>query len=57
MEAKGVVLSQRVIGNDTLKEAALPRQGSANVRDDVQKSSQANLIGTKAQIAKTSTQS
>ncbi len=39
MEAKGVALLQRVIGDGTLKEAALLRQGSANVRDDVQESS------------------
>lgn len=49
MEAKGVALSQRVIGDGTLKEAALLRQGSANVRDDAQKSSQANLVGTSPQ--------
>jgi len=49
MEAKGVALSQRVSGDGALKEAALLRQGNANVRGDVQKSSQANLIGTRAQ--------
>ncbi len=49
MEAKGVALLQRVFGDGSLKEAALPRQGSANVRDDVQKSSEANLAGTSPQ--------
>ena len=49
MEAKGVALLQRLSGNGGLKEAALLRQGNANVRGDVQKSSQANLIGTRAQ--------
>ncbi len=51
MEAKGVALLQRLSGNGGLKETALLRQGNANVRGDVQKSSQANLIGTRAQIA------
>lgn len=32
-----------------LKEAALLRQGNANVRGDVQESSQANLVGTSPQ--------
>jgi hypothetical protein len=32
-----------------LKEAPLPRQGSANVRGDIQESSQANLVGTSPQ--------
>jgi len=39
MEAKGVALLQRVSGDGSLKEAALPRQGSANVRGDVQQAS------------------
>ena len=43
MEAKGVALLQRLSGNGGLKEATLPRQSNANVRGDVQKSSQANL--------------
>lgn len=51
MEAKGVALLQRFSGNGGLKEAALLRQGNANVRGDVQKSSQANLIGIRAQIS------
>jgi len=51
MGAKGVALLQRLSGNGGLKEAALLRQGNANVRGDVQKSSQANLIGTRAQIS------
>ena len=49
MEAKGVALLQGLSGNGGLKEAALLRQSNANVRGDVQKSSQANLIGTRAQ--------
>jgi len=39
MEAKGVALLQRVFGDGSLKETALLWQGSANVQDDVQKSS------------------
>lgn len=49
MEAKGVALLQRLSGNGGLKEAALLRQGNANVRGDVQKSSEANLVGTSLQ--------
>ncbi|WP_205217429.1 hypothetical protein [Desulforhopalus vacuolatus] len=47
----GVALWQRLSGNGGLKETTRLRQGNANVRGDVQKSSQANLIGTMAQIA------
>ncbi len=49
MEAKGVTLWQRVLGDGSLKEAAFLRKSNVKVRGDVQKSSQANLIGTRAQ--------
>ena len=46
---EGCSVMQRLSDNDGLKEAALLRQGNVNVRGDVQKSSQANLIGTRVQ--------
>ncbi len=57
MEAKGLTLLQRVFGNESLKEAARLLLSSVKVRGDVQKSSQASLVGTRAQVAQTSTQS
>jgi hypothetical protein len=45
MEAKGIVASNGVPVTVLRKEAALPRQGATKVWGDVQKSSQACIVG------------
>jgi len=45
MEAKGIAVSNRVSVTMLGEEAVLPRQDTANARGDVQKPSQAGLVG------------
>ena len=51
MEAKGVALGKGYPATAALEEAASLRRSNANVRGEVQESSQVNLVGTRAQIS------